>query len=111
MWKNGNWFGSEFIYLGTMSSPAAKTIVSETALRNRLVGITDLAGAATDNKIHIWNIFEDPSTKDTNFLSVGVLGTLDNDIRTRFPKYQPVEEVWRQNDNNGYFDPPIVWTL
>lgn len=107
VWKNGNWFGSEFIYLGSMSSPAAKTIVSETALRNRLVGITDLAGTATENKIHIWNIFEDPSTKDTNFLSVNT----NDGIRTRFPNYQPVEEVWLQNDNNGYFDPPIVWTL
>jgi hypothetical protein len=49
IWKNGNWYGSEFDYLGTITNPFIKAILDKSSSRS---GIND---------IHLWNLFENAS--------------------------------------------------
>ena len=58
VWKNGNWNGSIFKYNGSINNNYQTTIL------NRLNNIN------TDNKLHIWNIFEDIPTYSLNILTI-----------------------------------------
>ena len=58
VWKNGNWNGSIFKYNGAISNDY------QTKILNRLNLIN------LDNKLHIWNIFEDIPTYSLNILTI-----------------------------------------
>ena len=58
VWKNGNWNGSIFKYDGSINNNYQSIIL------NRLNSINN------DNKLHIWNIFEDIPTYSLNILTI-----------------------------------------
>ncbi len=94
VWKNGNWYGSEFDYFGGITNPLHKAVIDKTHERNRILINGTLAGQST--RLHIWNVFEDLSTAE-----VSVLGITASTIETLFD-FIPLA------DTNIYY-PPVVW--
>lgn len=95
IWKNGNWYGSEFDYDGQITNPMYKSILDITQDRNNSMG-----GDLSDNnskKIHIWNVFESISNLDTK-----IMGITASAIETKNQNYTP-------NANESIPYPPIVW--
>lgn len=102
VWKNGNWFGSEFRYLGGISDDMIGKILDTTSTRNRFLNMSDLG--FNSRRIHVWNIFEDASVNDTNFLGINA-----DAIDTRFDGYTPENDVLDKNYFSGALTPPTIW--
>ena len=81
VWKNGNWNGSIFTYNGNITNDY------QTKILNRL---------NSDNKLHIWNIFEDVPTYSLNILTITassintlIFGNTNPSTNTTGYDYQP----------------------
>lgn len=81
VWKNGNWNGSIFTYNGNITNDY------QTKILNRL---------NSDDKLHIWNIFEDVPTYSLNILTITassintlIVGNTNPSTNTTGYDYQP----------------------
>lgn len=95
VWKNGNWYGSEFDYNGQINNLMYISILDKTDSRNKEMG-GDLSGS-NSKKIHVWNIFENISNADLK-----IMGITASAIETFLPNYVPIAA------DKIYF-PPIIW--
>lgn len=94
-WKNGNWYGSEFEYLGKITDPMHTRIVTKTHERNNLIGLGVFPGANT--RLHIWNVFDDLGNATVDVLNIPALK-----VETYLPNYVPT-------DSAKIFYPPVEW--
>lgn len=92
VWKNGNWYGSEFDYNGSITNPLQREVLDITSRRNSQ-SLTQFRGG---NTLHIWNAFEDKSQN----IQV-VIGVSASNIETYIS----------ETISNGYtvYYPPVVW--
>ena len=95
VWKNGNWYGSEFTYNGQITNPMHISILNNTNIRNNR--LSDLGFGNGAMKIHIWNVFDEIVSGDTN-----VLGITASEIKTYLDKFVPT-------NTTQIFYPPIIW--
>ena len=96
IWKNGNWYGSEFDYDGQITNPVHTSILDITDMRNKIMG-GDLSDI-NSKKIHIWNVFDNISSLDYK-----VMGITASTINTHYSTYTP-------NTDDKIFYPPIIWS-
>ena len=95
IWKNGNWYGSEFDYDGQITNLMHSTILDITQTRNNNIG-GDLS-ESNSKKIHIWNVFDNISGLDFK-----IMGITASAIETFLPTNVP-------DDNDLVLYPPVVW--
>ena len=94
VWKNGNWYGSEFDYLGVITNPLHKDIIDNTHNRNIKLNNGTMYGNST--RLHIWNVFEDLSASP-----VSIFGISADAIQTAFD-FVPIADT-------QIFYPPVIW--
>lgn len=99
-WKNGNWEGSGFDYMGAITNPLQKAVIDKSLERNGKIGLTELQGT----NLHVWNIFQDKSSVDL----LGIAQRADI-IETLFEEFTPGSETTVGGQIMGEWKPPVVW--
>jgi hypothetical protein len=97
-WKNGNWDGSSLDYIGSITNPMYKRILDKASQRNELLNLSSLYSISQQKRLHVWNIFEDQSVKNT--FVIGVYPP--NLVETKIVGYTP-------GDQTTIWYPPVVW--
>jgi hypothetical protein len=89
VWKNGNWYGSDIDYNGSISNEMLKSIITS-AKRTNLF----------DSDLHIWNLFKDAELTNSSNINIyntdNILLIFDivDDYKTDPQKYYP-NIIWR----------------